>query len=412
MNLEWQTKALAETCQIKPPKIEARRKLSPTGLVSFVPMEDLGINQKYFTPTQVKPLDQVSGSYTYFADGDVLLAKITPCFENGKLGIAANLTNGIGFGSSEYIVFRPNTQLLREWLYYFLSREAFRAEGAERMSGAVGHKRVAKEFVESYPIPLPPVSEQKRIVDILDDAFDGIATAKANAEKNLQNARALFESHLESLFIQRGADWDRLTLEALLEHDWIESHLDGNHGSDYPRKAEFVGEGVPYISANCLDNDSVDMTRAKHLSRSRAALIRKGVAKNNDVLFAHNATVGPVAILHTDEEKVILGTSLTYYRCNPDHVLPEYLAHYMRSFGFKTQYLAVMRQSTRNQVPITKQREFYHVIPPIDDQKTIVSQLDGLLDNTQRLESIYQQKLAALEALKKSLLDQAFSGQL
>jgi type I restriction enzyme, S subunit len=201
-------------------------------------------------------------------------------------------------------------------------------------------------------------------------------------------------------------------LDALLERGWIESHLDGNHGSDYPRKAEFIGEGVPYISANCLDDDRVDMSRAKYLSRSRAAVIRKGVAKDNDVLFAHNATVGPVAILHTDEEKVILGTSLTYYRCNREYILPEYLAHYMRSFGFKTQYVAVMRQSTRNQVPITKQREFYHVIPPPNEQKIIVNQLDGLFDNVQRLESIYQQKLSGLEALKKSLLHQAFSGQL
>jgi type I restriction enzyme, S subunit len=84
----------------------------------------------------------------------------------------------------------------------------------------------------------------------------------------------------------------------------------------------------------------------------------------------------------------------------------------MRSFGFKTQYLQVMGQSTRNQVPITKQREFYHMIPPLEEQETIVVQLDGLLENGQRLASIYQRKLAALDELKKSLLHQAFSGQL
>ena len=82
----------------------------------------------------------------------------------------------------------------------------------------------------------------------------------------------------------------------------------------------------------------------------------------------------------------------------------------MRSFGFKTQYLQVMQQSTRNQVPITKQREFCHVIPPLEQQQQIVGELDCLLENGQRLESIYQRKLAALEALKKSLLHQAFTG--
>jgi type I restriction enzyme S subunit len=84
----------------------------------------------------------------------------------------------------------------------------------------------------------------------------------------------------------------------------------------------------------------------------------------------------------------------------------------MRSFGFKTQYLQVMRQSTRNQVPITKQREFYHVIPPLHEQKRLISVLDGLFENGQHLASIYERKIIALEALKKSLLHQAFAGNL
>lgn len=174
MKAGWEIKTLAEACQIKPPKAEARRALAGTDMVSFVPMENLGIDRKGFVAAQDKALDEVSGSYTYFADGDVLLAKITPCFENGKLGIAANLTNGIGFGSSEYIVFRPDKSLEKEWLYYFLSQESFKNANAERMSGAVGHKRVSKEFIESYPIPVPPLPEQQRIVGILDEAFEGI----------------------------------------------------------------------------------------------------------------------------------------------------------------------------------------------------------------------------------------------
>jgi type I restriction enzyme S subunit len=175
---------------------------------------------------------------------------------------------------------------------------------------------------------------------------------------------------------RRGATWDRVTLQTLLDRGWIESHLYGNHGSDYPRKSEFIKSGIPYISANCIDNEQVDMSCAKHLSPSRAALLRKGIAKDRDVLFAHNATVGPVALLRTTEEKVILGTSLTYYRCNRKHILPEYLAHYMRSFAFTSQYSQVMRQSTRNQVPITKQREFFHVIPPLSEQERMIGTLE------------------------------------
>ena len=106
MSLDWHTKALTDICEIKPSKSEARRRFKNSDHVSFIPMEDLGIDQKFIEPKSERQFSQVASSYTYFADGDVLLAKITPCFENGKLGIARGLTNGIGFGSSEYIVFR------------------------------------------------------------------------------------------------------------------------------------------------------------------------------------------------------------------------------------------------------------------------------------------------------------------
>ena len=148
-------------------------------------------------------MGDVVGSYTYFAEHDVLLAKITPCFENGKLGIARGLKNGIGFGSSEYVVFRSTGDIDPKYLFYFLSRDSFRREGAKVMSGAVGHKRVPKEFIENYPIPLPSAKEQKRIVAILDEAFAGIDAAIANTEKNLANARELFESYLNSVFSKR-----------------------------------------------------------------------------------------------------------------------------------------------------------------------------------------------------------------
>lgn len=169
---------------------------------------------------------------------------------------------------------------------------------------------------------------------------------------------------------------------------------------------------MPYIAASAIKGGTVDFDEAKYLSPQRAASIRKGLAKHRDVLFAHNATVGPVAILSTDEPVVILGTSLTYYRCDPQHIHPEYLAHFMVSPTFTSQYTQVMKQSTRNQVPITKQREFFHVIPPIDVQRRIADDLDELSTQTDRLADIDTQKLIALGELKKSLLHRAFNGEL
>ena len=204
----WEVKKLGDVCEIKPPKREARNKLKETDVVSFAPMEALGINQKYLIPTKERTLKEVGRSYTYFANGDVLLAKITPCFENGKLGIAKNLKNGIGFGSSEYIVFRTNEYLFPEYLYYFLLRPQFKEEGAKRMRGAVGHKRVPKEFIEDCGIPIPSLPEQIQIVAILDEAFENIAKAKKSAEKNLKNANEIFESYLQSVFENKGDAWE------------------------------------------------------------------------------------------------------------------------------------------------------------------------------------------------------------
>ncbi|MEM6435487.1 MAG: restriction endonuclease subunit S [Cyanobacteria bacterium P01_D01_bin.115] len=190
----------------------------------------------------------------------------------------------------------------------------------------VRQRNLSLTKIKNITVPFPSIAEQKQIVAILDEAFEGIDSAIANTEKNLANARELFESSLQSIFINEGIDWERIQLSELLARQWITGHLDGNHGGDYPRKNEFVTSGVPYISANCLKNETIDMSLAKYLTPERAAQLRKGIAQNNDVLFAHNATVGPVTVLRTTEEKVILSTSLTYYRCDPSYIAPEYLA--------------------------------------------------------------------------------------
>jgi type I restriction enzyme S subunit len=299
-----------------------------------------------------------------------------------------------------------DSSFINLWLKSPLMREQL-----DEGNGATVDTLTIKKL-QTLQVNLPPIPEQQRIVAILDQASADIEKARANAEKNLKNARELFDSSLKGIFQSRGKNWERVTLLDLLERNWIMSHLDGNHGGDYPRKDEFIEAGVPYISAKCISNSQVDMSKSKYLSEERASGLRKGIAKNGDVLFAHNATVGPVAILNTAREKIILGTSLTYYRCNKNYILPEYLAQYMISYEFTSQYTSIMRQSTRNQVPITKQREFIHVIPPINEQKEIARELVGLSDQLQQLVIVYQQKLASLDELKKSLLQKAFSGEL
>lgn len=134
-------------------------------LVSFVDMPSVS-NEGYIERSISRPLGELrKGSYTYFADGDVIIAKITPCMENGKCAVAQNLTGGIAMGSSEFHVLRPSKEILPEYLLGYLNRESIRREAARRMTGSSGHRRVPIEFYEDMEIPVMPIDEQQKIVD-------------------------------------------------------------------------------------------------------------------------------------------------------------------------------------------------------------------------------------------------------
>ena len=406
MKKGWPTKTLAEVCQIKPPKSEAREKVSASSLVSFLPMEDMGIDVKFVQATQTKPLSAVVGSYTYFADGDVLLAKITPCFENGKLGIADGLTNGIGFGSSEYVVFRPDSTVSKEWLYYFLSRETFRVEGAARMSGAVGHKRVSKEFIEDYPIPVPPLAEQQRIVGLLDEAFEGLATAKANAEKNLQNARALFESHLQSVFTQRGPGWVEKRLGELCER------ITKGSSPKWQGISYVDAPGILFVTSENVGEYDILLEQPKYVEEKFNAKDKRSILKNGDVLTnIVGASIGRTAVFDRDDVANI-NQAVCLIRCEPHLLNNYYLTYLLNSPVFKQ----VLHDNEVNNARANLSLGFFSQLPvpmpPIPKQKEIVAKLDAFREETQRLARLYERKHAALEALKKSLLHQAFTGLL
>jgi type I restriction enzyme, S subunit len=350
---------------------------------------------------EIKTLAEVAGSYTYFADGGVLLAKITPCFENGKLGIAENLTNGIGFGSSEYIVFRPEQSLDKEWLYYFLSRQTFRTEGAERMSGAVGHKRVSKEFIETYPIPLPPLLEQQRIVGILDEAFDGIATAKANAAKNLKNARALFNSHLQSVFSQRGAGWVEKRLGEMSKI---------NYGYTESACAEPVGPR--FLRITDIQDNRVDWDTVPYCPIT-AADLHKYKLSEGDIVFARTGATTGKSYLITEPPDAVFASYLIRVQLAVKELLPAFLLLFFQTGSYWDSIKSGSSGSAQGGFNASKLGELVIPYPRIPkEQQDIITKLDELSVETQRLESIYRQKLAALDELKKALLHQAFSGQL
>ena len=160
----WEMVELGEVLSINPRKSEVQ-DLDQSTSVSFVPMEDLNENEINFVASKKRKLEEVYSGYTYFKDEDVLLAKVTPCFENGKAGIARALTSGIGFGSSEFYVLRCSEKVLPEWIYINIVTQEFRKQGIANFTGTSGLRRVPKSFVENYKIPVPDVATQLSMIE-------------------------------------------------------------------------------------------------------------------------------------------------------------------------------------------------------------------------------------------------------
>ena len=160
---EWAMVEISKICVVNPRKSEIAA-MDVEKIVSFVPMSDIGENRMYFEARDYKYLKEVGSSYTYFKDNDVLIAKVTPCFENGKAGIAKDLRNGIGFGSSEFYVLRPTKQVLSKWIFLCVATHAFRKWAIPKMTGTGGLQRVPRRVIESYKVPLPALSIQQQIV--------------------------------------------------------------------------------------------------------------------------------------------------------------------------------------------------------------------------------------------------------
>lgn len=166
----WEEKKLSELCKINPSKINVK-ELEDDTLVSFIPMPSVSDVLGKIDNPQQRALGEVKKGYTNFSEGDVIFAKITPCMENGKTAIVGKLINGIGYGSTEFHVFRCNKNLNNEYLYHILRNQSFRDEARAVMTGAVGQQRVPKSFLEEYMIYTPKIEEQLEIVKLVNDCF-------------------------------------------------------------------------------------------------------------------------------------------------------------------------------------------------------------------------------------------------
>jgi type I restriction enzyme S subunit len=271
-------------------------------------------------------------------------------------------------------------------------------------SNSTGIRNLDGDAYKAIQITYPSLAEQQRIVGLLDEAFEGLATAKANAEKNLQNARALFESHLQSVFTQRGPGWVEKPLGDFCSFE------NGDRGTNYPSKSARTATGIPFINAGHLTDDGIDLETMDYIPRERFDLLSNGKIRKGDILFCLRGSLGKFASVGDLSEGAI-ASSLVIVR--PDKtVLNDFLVAYFRSPLCAAMINRFKNGAAQPNLSAQSLRNFIAPVPPLAKQESVVEQLTDLREETQRLAHLYERKLAALEALKKSLLHQAFAGQL
>ena len=191
----WGLQYLGTCCELNPKKGTDKRLVSGLS-VSFVPMPAVSESGK-IDASQIKAYDEVKTGFTYFAENDVLFAKITPCMENGKGAVAVGLCNNIGFGSTEFHILRPiNNKSNPYWLYSLTSFDAFRKDAADNMTGSAGQRRVPAVFLEKYKVTLPPIELQNQFAAFVKQTDK----SKVAVQKSLDEAQLLFDSLMQQYF--------------------------------------------------------------------------------------------------------------------------------------------------------------------------------------------------------------------
>lgn len=304
-----------------------------------------------------------------------------------------------------YFVFRCRNWLSPIYFNHYIKSSFFSRNNEPNYQWSV-RKSLSFDGLSRAEFVLPPEHEQSKISDILSSLNELID----RTDKIIENQNKLKEWLLNKL-MKEGIgnsdfkdsklgripkDWEVMKLSEMIEKKIILSHLDGNHWWNYPKSSEFMTSWIPYLVAWNIKSWKIDFSKTKFLSLEKANKLTKWRAIDNDIIFAHNATVWPVGILHTDLNYVILSTSLTYYRCNTKELLPEYLLTYMQSSYFVNQYERVMKQSTRNQIPITTQRTFYFILPSKEEQEKI-SKITSTINQTIEEEQEYKNQLVILK---------------
>jgi len=402
MKKGWEIKKLSEVMSIErggsPRPIEKYLTNSPDG-INWIKISDATASDKYIFETQQKITREGLHKTRVVNEGDFILSnsmsfgrpyimKTTGCIHDGWL-VLRN---------------KPEYKLDKDFLYYLLSSPyVFQQFDILAAGSTVRNLNIA--LVSSVQIPIPPLPEQQLIVETLDQTFEQIAKAKKNAEKNLQNARDLFESYLQSVFSHKGWEQKRLGDIAKVQGGYSFKSVEFKTTGRY--QVLRMGNVRPGIIRNEESPVFIDKIEDKILQRA--------LLKINDVIITQTGTkkkrdYGFTVII--DKQNYLLNQRIAGVRFSENY-LPKFFLYFSWTNMFKDQYFA-NETGTVGQGNVGIGAVIDASVPfcSVKEQSRIVANIDSIISETKRLEAIYQKKINALEELKKSILQRAFNGEL
>lgn len=422
----WISAAIPEFCEINPSK--PKRGCIPADTpVSFIPMPAVDAESGIITKPEIRKFADVRDGFTFFQEGDIIFAKITPCMENGKAAIARNLINGLGFGSTEFITLKLN-EVIPEYLYYYIRQESFRKEAEANMTGSVGQKRVPKRFIEDTIIPLAPLAEQSRIVAALGALLGRIDPAR----KRLDRAQLLLTKYKQAILTAafngsltagwRKAHPDVDPMERLpnevdgfeLPEKWTctilksicEDITDGDHQPP-PQSVE----GIPFLVISNIREGKLDFNNTRFVSHEYYESIpRIKKPSEGDVLYSLVGSYGIPVIVNTKRE-FCFQRHIGLIRPS-NLVSTEYLYYFLKSDLAFRQATKVATGTAQMTVPLNGLRKFKIPLPPPSELHVIVRRIEILFTLADNIEKRVAAGKDQVDRLPQTILAKAFSGQL
>lgn len=387
----WQITSLGLICTINP-----RLKDKPLGNteVSFIPMDAVS-NAGRLQYRIIKPYSEVSKGFTYLGEGDVLFAKITPCMENGKGAIATEIKNGIGLGSTEFHVLRANEETVNTFIYQYVHWKQFRTYAKANMTGSAGQQRVPTDFLDTYPMLLPPLPEQRKIAAVLSAADRSITATEKLIAKLADLKQALMQQLLTKGI---GHTEFKPSPLGLIPKSWVAVELGEictlNNGRAY-KLTEWEKAGTPVIRLQNLTGSG------NNYYYSNLKLPDNQYVHPGDLLYMWSASFGPYI---WNGPKAIYHYHIWKMSCN-QQLQQNYLYHVL---GFMTEsWKNGTNGSTMLHLTKESMERVNISLPPLPEQRKIA----GVLSTVDRKLSAAKVKLAKAKDLKQGLMNDLLTGK-